>query len=46
MHESFSMVKPGPVLRVNSEDLDPPANNSTFTSIPIAPADDSNFSVS
>lgn len=42
------MVKPGPVLRVNSEDLEIPAsNNAEFTSVPIAPVDDgsSTFSV-
>lgn len=44
----FSAVKPGPVLRINSEDLEPPVipnESSAFTSISIVPADDSNFYV-
>lgn len=39
----FSMAKPGPILRVNSEDLErPTSDNTSFTSVPI---EDSNFSI-
>ncbi|XP_017777915.1 PREDICTED: endophilin-B1 isoform X2 [Nicrophorus vespilloides] len=51
--ELSSIAKPGPVLRINSEDMEPPVPNNTrapspssFTSVSImAPVDDSNFSV-
>lgn len=39
--DGSSMVKPGPVLRVNSEDLEiPTVNNDSFTSVSIAPVND------